>query len=208
MPCSSAMTSQNLAPIWLPHWPPWIWTISRTGRGQDRPERERERDTCGVKKPTTRTPTTTKSQTEGQTRRKHTKRVYTGCEHMCASGEGTRGGGGRRGADIVRHVLVRGGWLSCENGRLRFQKSGLRSRMGRSTSSAADFEKRLAPTVITVVPGSLPHQGDFLLLVTPPLLTLLKHPHHPSQYVSVQVPRVSGVFCVRTACCRLQRFLD
>eukprot|EP00958_Prasinococcus_capsulatus_P021141 scaffold2830_cov395-Prasinococcus_capsulatus_cf.AAC.1 len=27
-PCSSQMTSQNLAPIWLPHWPPWIWTIS------------------------------------------------------------------------------------------------------------------------------------------------------------------------------------
>jgi len=22
-------TSQNLAPIWLPHWPPWMWTISR-----------------------------------------------------------------------------------------------------------------------------------------------------------------------------------
>lgn len=22
MPCSSDMTSQNLAPIWLPHWPP------------------------------------------------------------------------------------------------------------------------------------------------------------------------------------------
>merc|ERR1719181_2525386 len=29
MPCSSLMTSQNLEPIWLPHWPPWTWTISR-----------------------------------------------------------------------------------------------------------------------------------------------------------------------------------
>ena len=29
MPCSSETTSQNLAPIWLPHWPPWIATISR-----------------------------------------------------------------------------------------------------------------------------------------------------------------------------------
>ena len=29
MPCSSESTSQNLAPIWLPHWPPWIATISR-----------------------------------------------------------------------------------------------------------------------------------------------------------------------------------
>jgi len=28
-PCSSEITSQNLAPIWLPHCPPWIWTISR-----------------------------------------------------------------------------------------------------------------------------------------------------------------------------------
>eukprot|EP00701_Giardia_intestinalis_P003563 XP_001707387.1 Hypothetical protein GL50803_39642 [Giardia lamblia ATCC 50803] len=23
------MTSQNFAPIWLPHWPAWMWTISR-----------------------------------------------------------------------------------------------------------------------------------------------------------------------------------
>ena len=22
------MTSQNLAPIWFPHWPAWMWTIS------------------------------------------------------------------------------------------------------------------------------------------------------------------------------------
>ena len=22
------MISQNLAPIWLPHWPAWMWTIS------------------------------------------------------------------------------------------------------------------------------------------------------------------------------------
>ena len=29
MPCSSEMTSQNLEPIWLPHWPAWRWTISR-----------------------------------------------------------------------------------------------------------------------------------------------------------------------------------
>ena len=29
MPCSSAMTSQNLAPIWFPHWPPWTCTSSR-----------------------------------------------------------------------------------------------------------------------------------------------------------------------------------
>ena len=29
MPCSSAMTSQNLAPIWLPHCPPWTCTSSR-----------------------------------------------------------------------------------------------------------------------------------------------------------------------------------
>ena len=29
MPCSSETTSQNLAPIWLPHWPPWTATISR-----------------------------------------------------------------------------------------------------------------------------------------------------------------------------------
>ena len=28
MPCSSEMISQNLAPIWLPHWPAWMWTIS------------------------------------------------------------------------------------------------------------------------------------------------------------------------------------
>jgi hypothetical protein len=26
-------TSQNLAPIWLPHWPPWMWTISRIAAG-------------------------------------------------------------------------------------------------------------------------------------------------------------------------------
>jgi hypothetical protein len=26
MPCSLETTSQNLAPIWLPHWPPWIAT--------------------------------------------------------------------------------------------------------------------------------------------------------------------------------------
>jgi hypothetical protein len=25
----AALTSQNLAPIWLPHWPAWRWTISR-----------------------------------------------------------------------------------------------------------------------------------------------------------------------------------
>ena len=24
-----SLTSQNLAPIWLPHWPAWMWTISR-----------------------------------------------------------------------------------------------------------------------------------------------------------------------------------
>ena len=29
MPCSSAITSQNLAPIWFPHWPPWTCTSSR-----------------------------------------------------------------------------------------------------------------------------------------------------------------------------------
>lgn len=29
MPCSSHVTSQNLAPIWLPHWPAWRATISR-----------------------------------------------------------------------------------------------------------------------------------------------------------------------------------
>ena len=28
-PCSSDIISQNLAPIWLPHWPHCIWTISR-----------------------------------------------------------------------------------------------------------------------------------------------------------------------------------
>ena len=28
IPCSSAMTSQNLLPIWLPHCPTWRWTIS------------------------------------------------------------------------------------------------------------------------------------------------------------------------------------
>jgi hypothetical protein len=25
----AVLTSQNLAPIWLPHWPAWRWTISR-----------------------------------------------------------------------------------------------------------------------------------------------------------------------------------
>uniref|UniRef100_A0A2P2L242 Tubulin beta chain n=1 Tax=Rhizophora mucronata TaxID=61149 RepID=A0A2P2L242_RHIMU len=28
MPCSAQTTSQNLAPIWFPHWPPWMWRIS------------------------------------------------------------------------------------------------------------------------------------------------------------------------------------
>ena len=28
MPCSSEMISQNLAPIWFPHCPAWMWTIS------------------------------------------------------------------------------------------------------------------------------------------------------------------------------------
>lgn len=28
-------TYQNLAPIWLPHWPVWRWTISRTERVDD-----------------------------------------------------------------------------------------------------------------------------------------------------------------------------
>ena len=33
-PCSSEITSQNFAPIWLPHWPAWMWTISRLRRGR------------------------------------------------------------------------------------------------------------------------------------------------------------------------------
>merc|ERR1719233_66419 len=28
-PCSSLITSQNLAPIWFPHCPAWMWQISR-----------------------------------------------------------------------------------------------------------------------------------------------------------------------------------
>ena len=31
MPCSSDTTSQNFAPIWLPHWPPWTATCDATG---------------------------------------------------------------------------------------------------------------------------------------------------------------------------------
>jgi len=33
-PCSSATVSQNLAPIWLPHCPAWMWTISRMVAGE------------------------------------------------------------------------------------------------------------------------------------------------------------------------------
>merc|ERR1719207_322453 len=33
MPCSSEITSQNFAPIWLPHWPPWMCTSSRICAG-------------------------------------------------------------------------------------------------------------------------------------------------------------------------------
>ena len=25
---TSLIAHQNLEPIWLPHWPPWMWTIS------------------------------------------------------------------------------------------------------------------------------------------------------------------------------------
>jgi len=35
-PCSSEITSQNLAPIWLPHWPAWMWTISRLKNKRER----------------------------------------------------------------------------------------------------------------------------------------------------------------------------
>jgi len=31
---TSVLTSQNLAPIWLPHWPTWRWTISRMVAGR------------------------------------------------------------------------------------------------------------------------------------------------------------------------------
>ena len=45
MPCSSHVTSQNLAPIWLPHWPAWRATISRMlkrkkRKGSRRPRKE------------------------------------------------------------------------------------------------------------------------------------------------------------------------
>lgn len=36
MPCSSQMTSQNLAPIWLPHWPPWMCRISLIFSGKEK----------------------------------------------------------------------------------------------------------------------------------------------------------------------------
>merc|ERR1719335_1799049 len=36
MPCSSEITSQNFAPIWLPHWPPWMCTSSRMSAGRVR----------------------------------------------------------------------------------------------------------------------------------------------------------------------------
>src|SRR6056297_3255312 len=45
MPCSSETTSQNLAPIWLPHWPPWMETISRMAYLRTR---EGKRMRCGT----------------------------------------------------------------------------------------------------------------------------------------------------------------
>ncbi len=43
-PSRPISTHQNLAPIWLPHWPPWRWTISRLRRrGQGREGKVRER---------------------------------------------------------------------------------------------------------------------------------------------------------------------
>ena len=40
---SNRFTHQNLEPIWLPHWPPWMWTISLQGEGgfkcQPRPKK-------------------------------------------------------------------------------------------------------------------------------------------------------------------------
>jgi hypothetical protein len=54
------MTSQNLAPIWLPHWPPWMCTArreeGREGRGRKEPAGEPQRSDFLVPLPSGRAP--------------------------------------------------------------------------------------------------------------------------------------------------------